>query len=238
MNSNRKTTTEEEGDENYTSTSKTPYNRKEWRTVLYKLSAAGLSYPETPMIKDLTSGKFLTGMLKVSRIFDLGLEERVLEVRESLKDRSIQPLTRRVESEYVRLFVADTGGARVNPFGSYYLDGEVMGDSVKKVTSLYSKSGMVKTEDYQGQPDHVSVELEFLFKLTQSSLEEKYEIHVEFYDELMRPWLDEFKSRVVEETNQGFYSLMAKWVHESLEADRGLVEEIIKSESAGFERSS
>ncbi len=237
MKSNRNTTTEEEGDGNYSSTSKTPYNRKEWRTVLYKLSASGLSYPETPMIKDLASGKFLTGMLKVSRIFDLGLEERVLEVKESLKDRSIQPLSRKIEAEYVRLFVADTGGARVNPFGSYYLDGEVMGDSVKKVTSLYSKSGMVKTEDYQGQPDHVSVELEFLFKLTQSSLEEKYEIHSEFYDELLQPWLDEFKSRVVKETNHDFYSLMAKWVYESLEADRELVGEINNSDSAGFESS-
>ncbi len=235
MNSNRKTSTEDEKKGNFSSTSKSPYDRKEWRSVLYKLSASGLSYPEKPMIKELASGKFLTGMLKVSRIFDLGLEERVLEVRESLKDRPIQPLAREVESEYVRLFVADTGGARVKPFGAYYLDGEVMGDSVKKVTSLYSKSGMVKTEDYQGQPDHVSVELEFLFKLTQSSLEKKYRLHAEFYDELLQPWLDEFKSRVVEETNHGFYSLLAKWVQESLEADRELVEEINNSESAGFE---
>jgi|GEM_PF-2255353 len=237
MNSNRKTTTEEERSGDSSSSSKTTYDRKEWRRVLYKLSASGLSYPEKPMIKDLANGKFLSGMLKVSRIFDLGLQERILEVKKYLKDRSLQPLARRIESEYVRLFVADTGGARVKPFGSYYLDGEVMGDSVKEVTSLYSKSGMVKTEDYQGQPDHISVELEFLFKLTQSSFEEKYEIHANFYDQLLRPWLGEFKSKVVKEANQGFYSLMAKWVYESLEADRKLVEEINNSNSAGFETS-
>jgi TorA maturation chaperone TorD len=211
-------------------------NRKQWRSVLYKLSASGFSYPGTETVKNLKDGKFLSGMLKVSHIFNLGLEDTIIEVRQTIQDLSTESLTERIESEYVRLFVADTGGARVKPFGSFYLDGEVMGESVKKVTSLYGESGMVKTESYQGQPDHIGVELEFLFKLTQASFEDRYDLHAKFYDELLGPWLEEFTNEVTKATKQNFYPLMANWVYKGLEADRELVEELRNLESAGSDK--
>lgn len=208
-----------------------------WRPVLYKLAATGFSHPEKAFAEDVKSGKFFAGMIEISHFFHLELQKDIEEARESLVVKDSDELLEELESEFVRLFLADLGGARVNPFGSHYLNGRVMGESVDKVVSKYGESGMVKQESYHGQPDHISVELEYLYKLTQAaqkpSLSEKnLSEHSEFYDELLRPWLEEFTEEVKTETELEFYSLLAEWTYKGLEADRKVIEKLLEDEQA------
>lgn len=206
-----------------------------WRPVLYKLAATGFSHPQKAFIEEVKSGKFFAGMEEISCQFHLGLEDAIEDVEKAVTDEDSCNLLEELESEYVSLFLADVGGARVNPFGSHYLDGRVMGESVDKVVSRYGEAGMVKQESYHGQPDHIAVELEYLYKLTQasqnsSSCKKNLSRHRDFYDELLRPWLGEFTEDVRTETDLEFYSLLAEWVHHGLEADRKVIEKTLENE--------
>ncbi|MFW6190200.1 MAG: TorD/DmsD family molecular chaperone [Candidatus Bipolaricaulota bacterium] len=204
---------------------------KDWRPVLYKLAATGFSYPGLPLAESLTSGKFLFGMEKISKGYQLGLGAEIREVEKNLSTENPKELLGVLESEYVRLFLADVGGAKVNPFGSHYLDGRVMGKSVDKVVRKYGRAGMAKREGYQGPPDDIAVELEYLFKVTQmedKSSPKHLSEHADFYDELLGPWLGEFTEAVKNETDMEFYAVLADWVCKGLEADRELIENLLK----------
>lgn len=205
---------------------------KKWRPVLYRLAATGLSYPDRPFAATLVNNKFLAGMKEVSRYYQFDLVSDFESIKDNLTDKEPETLLEKLESEYVRLFIADMGGARVNPFGSHYLDGEIMGETVDKVVSCYRESGMVKREGYHGQPDHIAVELEYLYKLAQTTQkrtrQDKHTEQVDFYDRLLRPWLGEFTSQVEENTEVRFYSLFAEWVRKGLKADRELLDKLVE----------
>lgn len=69
--------------------------------------------------------------------------------------------------DYTRLFLGPFG-ILAKPYGSIYLDGEkqVMGDSTMRALSLYREGGFDLDESFREAPDHVAVELEFLYLLT------------------------------------------------------------------------
>jgi TorA maturation chaperone TorD len=69
--------------------------------------------------------------------------------------------------DYSRLFLGPFE-IPAKPYGSVYLDGEkvVMGDSTLQAMALYREGGFELGEDFQEMPDHVAVELEFLYQLS------------------------------------------------------------------------
>ncbi len=68
--------------------------------------------------------------------------------------------------DYTRLFLGPFN-IRSKPYGSVYLDGGniVMGDSTMAALALYQEGGFQVTEAFTEVPDHVAVELEFLYLL-------------------------------------------------------------------------
>ena len=68
--------------------------------------------------------------------------------------------------DYTRLFVGPNGLV-ASPYGSVWLEdgGEVMGASTAAVATLYEEGGFEVAEDLRELPDHVAVELEFLYLL-------------------------------------------------------------------------
>jgi len=68
--------------------------------------------------------------------------------------------------DYTRLFLGPFH-IRSKPYGSVYLDGGnmVMSDSTMAVLALYRKGGFHVAEAFTEMPDHVAVELEFLYLL-------------------------------------------------------------------------
>jgi TorA maturation chaperone TorD len=68
--------------------------------------------------------------------------------------------------DYTRLFLGPFN-IRSKPYGSLYLDGGniVMGDSTMAVLALYREGGFHVAEAFTEMPDHVAVELEFLYLL-------------------------------------------------------------------------
>ena len=68
--------------------------------------------------------------------------------------------------DYTRLFLGPFN-ILSKPYGSVYLDGGniVMGDSTMAVLALYREGGFHVAEAFNEIPDHVAVELEFLYLL-------------------------------------------------------------------------
>ena len=68
--------------------------------------------------------------------------------------------------DYTRLFLGPFN-IRSKPYGSVYLDrgDTVMGDSTMAALALYSEGGFQVDEAFEEMPDHVAVELEFLYLL-------------------------------------------------------------------------
>lgn len=69
--------------------------------------------------------------------------------------------------DYTRLFLGPPS-ALAKPYGSVWLEGEarVMGDSTAALEDLYREAGFEVDEALHEPPDHVALELEFLYLLT------------------------------------------------------------------------
>ncbi len=123
--------------------------------------------------------------------------------------------------EYARLFVGPFE-LKAPPYGSVYLDGErkVMGDSTMEVMKLYEMAGLVMDEDFKELPDHIAVELEFMYYLiykeieTQENSEKEKalafkEIRNHFFNHFLCPWVPSFCQRIKESTDNPFYIALA-----------------------------
>lgn len=123
--------------------------------------------------------------------------------------------------EYARLFVGPFG-LKAPPYGSVYLDGErtVMGPSTMETIRVYEGEGLAKDEGFHELPDHIAVELEFMYFLIyreaealergESARAEAYRRKREdFHSRYLDKWAPQFCNRIKEETDNGFYSALA-----------------------------
>jgi len=123
--------------------------------------------------------------------------------------------------EYAGLFVGPYE-LKAPPYGSVYLEGErkVMGDSTLQVVNLYEEAGLVIDQSFKELPDHIAVELEFMYYLIHKEVEalersEKDKATVlketrnHFFNRLFSPWVPPFCEKMKESTNNPFYINLA-----------------------------
>ncbi|PKN62399.1 MAG: hypothetical protein CVU57_24230 [Deltaproteobacteria bacterium HGW-Deltaproteobacteria-15] len=88
----------------------------------------------------------------------VGMEKAAAEFQDG---GGLEPL----QAEYVRLFINALPETPCPPYGSFYLEGTLMGDTTIRLRDLYASHGFHTDE----MPDHISVELEFLALLSMAS---------------------------------------------------------------------
>jgi DMSO reductase family type II enzyme chaperone len=123
--------------------------------------------------------------------------------------------------EYARLFVGPFG-LKAPPYGSVYLDNDrtVMGPSTMETIRFYEEEGLVRDEEFHELPDHIAVELEFMYYLSYRRTEalqkgdsagaEAYQLKQEqFRTRFLEKWAPLFCKQIKEETDNGFYSALA-----------------------------
>lgn len=123
--------------------------------------------------------------------------------------------------EYARLFVGPFG-LKAPPYGSVYLDGDrtVMGPSTMETIRLYEEEGLARDEEFHELPDHIAVELEFMYYLIyrevealqrgeQARAEEYRRKEEDFRIRFLDKWAPKFCSSMKEETDNVFYSALA-----------------------------
>lgn len=123
--------------------------------------------------------------------------------------------------DYSRLFV---GPAELlaPPYGSVYLEKErrLMGDSTIAAIDFYKSRGLVIDADFKEVPDHIAVELEFMYYLVFKEIEAIEATNMEaaaaalqsqetFMNSFLRPWADKFANKMTEGAETGFYKALA-----------------------------
>ena len=131
--------------------------------------------------------------------------------------------------EYARLFVGPQHLA-APPYGSIYLDQgrAVMGESTQRVVARYREEGLAVDDDFHELPDHITVELEFLYFLISRELEAFADgdstVAVEYLCKQKRfladhllGWAPEFCERVQTNAELPHYALLARCLEAFLE---------------------
>ena len=109
------------------------------------------------------------------------------------------------------------------PYGSVYLDGErkVMGESTLDVINRYQEAGLETAKSFKDAPDHITVELEFMYYLIFKELEAFSEPDSEtalgfvqkqkyFLEDHLMAWVPEFAGSIKKYAENRFYLYLAE----------------------------
>lgn len=131
---------------------------------------------------------------------------------------------------FAKLFVGPFE-LKAPPYGSVYLDmgRRVMGDSTIDVLEVYKQAGLSMDEEFKEMPDHITVELEFMYYLIFKEVEavEKSEFDTAlkfietqelFLDKFFKRWITPFCDRIKNGTDNEFYKSLADCVSAFIES--------------------
>jgi TorA-specific chaperone len=124
-----------------------------------------------------------------------------------------------LEQTYVRLFINNRDGITAPLYASCYeagsapgQDAPLMGPPAVLMKERFESKGLSLGDHIHEPPDHLSIELEYLYFLLEKGLSENDAVlqneAVSFADEIMLPWVIKFQERLVAvETESRFYQL-------------------------------
>ncbi|MFH1602546.1 MAG: molecular chaperone TorD family protein [Pseudomonadota bacterium] len=122
--------------------------------------------------------------------------------------------------DYTRLFLGPNH-IIAKPYGSIWLEGgnTVMGESTMAVLELYQEGGFEMNEAFREVPDHIAVELEFLYLLIyrENEAERNGEpealrdaLRKRFLDAHLGRWIRPFTSAVIAGAQSSYYRQLAE----------------------------
>lgn len=138
--------------------------------------------------------------------------------------------------EYAALFLGP--GGHISPHESVQIEehGGYWGDATTAMHRFITETGIEFDSDYNGIPDHISVELEFMGELARrESLAWQQQntaaagnclaYQRDFLDEHLRLWVDKFCTRVVETAELSLYRDVAQVTAEFVRSEIAAVQE-------------
>ncbi|TAN46075.1 MAG: dehydrogenase [Nitrospirae bacterium] len=124
--------------------------------------------------------------------------------------------------EYARLFVGPFE-LQAPPYGSFYMENEkrLMGDSTIEAVRIYEEEGLVIDGDFKELPDHITVELEFMYYLcckkadaiTAKDTEAARKFSTKqrfFHEKFISKWVPGFCERIKTCADNSFYVSLAE----------------------------
>lgn len=180
----------------------------------YRLLAACFYQPQKEIFMEGGLLKNLTASLRQvcpeAAVFSSGMEKTVLNYSDE-----------ELAVEYAKLFVGPNEMI-APPYGSMYLDGKktIMGESTMEVIRMYQQEGLARDSEFKDLPDHIAVELEFMYYLVFKEMKTREEaddkassVYIEkqdiFLNRLLRSWVPQFCDRIKEGTDNVFYKALA-----------------------------
>ena len=152
--------------------------------------------------------------------FVQALSELGIEFEKDLPEKSEREILDEMIQEYTRLFIGP--GKHISPHESVHHDGEglLWGDSTARVKTFIKSSGLKYRSDFKGIPDHISVELEFMYRLVKAEEEARQKndparlkkilnLERRFVSEHLSRWIPRFTERVIEAARIDFYRRIA-----------------------------
>ncbi len=133
--------------------------------------------------------------------------------------------------DHARLFVGPFA-LLAPPYGSIYLEGErrLMGDSTLDAGECYNEVGLEVASGFNGTPDHIAVELEFMHYLVIKEIEAQADGDLvrarhyrqkqgSFLERHLAAWVPDFSRRVEELAQTPFYQGLAAATRMFIESD-------------------
>lgn len=112
-----------------------------------------------------------------------------------------------LQNNYVNLFINALPEIPCPPYGSFYLEGILMGQSTVQVKNLYHEYGFQTKE----VPDHIAVELEFLAMLSTLVTHDPVQQDYDFLLNHLKQWTPEFFKQVEKSDELGFYKEVSRY---------------------------
>jgi len=167
---------------------------------------------------DFTEERLFDSMLDAGRRIDPAIAELARQLGEDFAAQDLQTLL----VDYTRLFLGPMQPL-APPYGSSWLSGEapLMQDSTLAVQGLYQQAGFELDEEQHDLPDHVAVELEFLYLLTFKQNEARRaglddvrvpweQLQALFLNSHLGAWIGRFTAAVKAQAQTPFYRDLAE----------------------------
>jgi TorA-specific chaperone len=194
--------------------------------------------PDLHKCTEILQKPFLGSIDKLSAQAYFWNFETLTEIKSVLnKFTSAEALFHHLEEAYVRLFVSDRKGVTAPLYASCYEttpSGEkalLMGEPAIDMKKRYASKGLSLSDEIHEPPDHLSIELEYLyFLLDKGWSDDDRDLIREaspFAADVMLPWVSKFQAGLWAENKCRFYPLMASMLKAILE--------IIAGSNPGFE---
>jgi TorA maturation chaperone TorD len=160
-----------------------------------------------------------------SREFVDAFESLDLSLGDNFQDTPCDQLAEGLAVEYTRLFIGP--GPRISPHESMNIvfdnpmEGTLWGPQTVEVKKFIEAAGLRYDDAFDGMPDHVSAELEFMQRLASKEAEAWAEPNEEFatnilkiqgrfLDEHLSRWVGRFCDTVIKTTESPFYKEFAE----------------------------
>jgi TorA maturation chaperone TorD len=190
--------------------------------------------PSAVFIRDLQGSRF-------SAVFS----DMDIDLGEEFQNATESDMVEELAVEFTRLFLGP--GQHISAHESIFteVDGEVgglWGAKTVAVKKFIETTGLDYESGFTGLPDHISVELEFMGKLSEweagkwsddDSESANYCLTVQkkFIEEHLLKWAPEFCDKVIDKANTPFYRGMAKVTRDFLEFDHKEINQILSSKT-------
>lgn len=193
-----------------------PFNlsANQQRAHVYRLLSACYYQPEAQFVEEDVFGQ----LHRALACLDAELAAVALDLDQAFCSADLDALL----LDYTRLFLGPFE-IKAKPYGSIYLEGDsvVMGDSTINALACYREAEFEVDENFHEVPDHVAVELEFLYLLCfkqneaavncdQSELIRWREFEQVFLKNHLQRWIGEFCTRIKNGAEGDFYRLLAQ----------------------------
>lgn len=177
------------------------------RGNIYRLLSALYYQPSIEMKPLLVNLKEWVELIFPVAVADVILMQEYLEGQE-------EDITKLLV-DYARLFVGPFS-VIAPPYGSVYLEKErkVMGDTTLAVRGFYQEAGLELGADQRDLPDHIAIELEFLYYLLFQGYDELYK---RFLQEHLGNWVRNFGEVVEMNAKTEFYRCLARITYNFVE---------------------
>lgn len=191
----------------------TEIDRIEAKASTYRLLSACFYEPEDCYLEENVYGQLTEALQQVAP----ELSSLATQMDEAFRHVGAAELLQ----DFSRLFMGPFE-IPAKPYGSVYIDGEkvVMGDSTMNAKANYAIADFDVAEDIKELPDHISVELEFLYLLSfrQAEAHAKndasqairfQELEKSFLVDHLGRWIEPFCIRIRQHAQTVYYKLLA-----------------------------
>ena len=172
--------------------------------------------PSVEGCTEMMQENYLNRLDSLTSVLKTGAGNRLHEIGSIIRSFSDgDSLYQHLEEGYVRLFISAKGGITAPLYESCYeFEGApLMGSTAAEMKERFEAKGLSVADTIQEPPDHISIELEYLYFLLDKGWRDQDGALVAegsaFASDRMLPWISELSEKLASEEECRYYPLMA-----------------------------